>query len=69
MSELTNEEIELYYVVKGTGGSFKTKLFELICSADLGNQALLEKGFPEFTKVVQRYQNEPNYWQSITERI
>jgi hypothetical protein len=62
---ITQEERELYYVVKGSGGSFKTKLFETICAADLGNQAKLAMGFPEFVKAVQRYQNERGYWEKI----
>jgi hypothetical protein len=59
----------LYYVVRGSGGSFKTKLFELICAADLGNQSRLAMGFPEFVEVVQRYQNERGYWEGIEKRM
>jgi hypothetical protein len=67
--ELSPEEMELYYIVQGKGGSFKTKLFEAICAADLGNQARLAIGFPEFVEVVQRYQVERDYWQKIKDKM
>ena len=67
--DLTNDEIELYYAVKGRGGNFKTKLFELICAADIENQEMIALGFPGFVKAVQRYQNESGYWKTIVNRI
>ena len=38
-------------------------------SADFGNQYKLSFGFPDEVTVVQKYQNEPGYWQSLLERM
>jgi hypothetical protein len=62
---LTATEKELYHVVRHGGNSFKVKLFELICKADIDNQERLAMGFPEFVKAVKRYQNESGYWDKI----
>jgi hypothetical protein len=62
---LTAEEKELYRVVRYGGDSFKVKLFELICKADIDNQERLAMAFPEFVEIVRRYQNERGYWEAI----
>ena len=63
------EEQELYYVVKGRGGSFKTALFELICKADSINLEKLRLGFPAFVDAVYHYQNKRGYWEELEQRI
>ena len=67
--KLTHEEMELYYVVSGNGGSFKTSLFETIMRADVTNKAKLYLAFPRFVDVVIKYQNVEGYWESILERL
>jgi len=68
MSKLTDAELDLYFVVKGSGGNFKTKLFELICASDICNQELLKRAFPDFVEVVIKYKNEAGYWTQVQER-
>ena len=62
---LTTAEKELYRIVRYGGDSFKVKLFELICKADIDNQERLAMGFPEFVEIVRRYQNERGYWEAL----
>ncbi len=69
MNNVTDDEIELYYVVKGTGGNFMTKLFELICAADDNNQRKLSLGYEGFVNAVQRYQKESGYWEDLQKRM
>ena len=66
---LTEDEYRLYYAVKDKGGSFDSRLFELICAADIWNQAKLKKGFPGFVTAVQRYQSERGYWESVQRKV
>jgi hypothetical protein len=68
MEEITNAEREFMFYKIGTAGSFHTALLETIMKADIRNQAKLALGFPDDVQVVQRYQNEPGYWQGLQER-
>jgi mannitol-1-phosphate/altronate dehydrogenase len=38
-------------------------------SADFGNQYKLSFGFPDEVTVVQKYQKEEGYWQSLIDRF
>jgi rhamnogalacturonyl hydrolase YesR len=38
-------------------------------SADFGNQYKLAFGFPDEVTVVQRYQKEDGYWQSLQDKF
>jgi len=66
---VTKAEEELFYVVKGVGGSFQTALFELICKADRPNQERLRLAFPSFVDVVIRYQTERGYWEDLQKEL
>jgi hypothetical protein len=55
--------------MKGQSGSFHTNLFKTIMSADFGNQYKLSFGFPDEVTVVQKYQKEEGYWQSLIDRF
>jgi len=69
MGKIEGAELEFYFFMRGTSGSFHTNLFKTIMSADFGNQYKLSFGFPDEVTVVQKYQNEPGYWQSLLERM
>jgi hypothetical protein len=69
MKDLTNEELEFYFFMKGQSGSFHTNLFKAIMSADFGNQYKLAFGFPGEVSVVQRYQNESGYWEQLQSKF
>lgn len=69
MGKIDSEELEFYFFMKGQSGSFHTNLFKAIMSADFGNQYKLAFGFPGEVSVVQRYQNEDGYWESLLEKI
>ena len=64
-NKLTKAEEEFYFCQYGVGGGFMTNLFNTIMKADSNNQAKLSLGFPEEVRVVQRYQLEEGYWESI----
>ena len=69
MGKIDNAEREFYFFMKGTAGSFHTNLFKAIMSADFGNQYKLAFGFPDEVTVVQKYQKEDGYWQSLQDRM
>lgn len=69
MGKIDNAEREFYFFMKGTAGSFHTNLFKAIMSADFGNQYKLSFGFPDEVTVVQKYQKEDGYWQSLQDRM
>lgn len=69
MVKIDNAEREFYFFMKGTAGSFHTNLFKAIMSADFGNQYKLSFGFPDEVTVVQKYQKEDGYWQSLQDRM
>lgn len=69
MLKLDNTELEFYFFMKGQSGSFHTNLFKAIMSADFGNQYKLSFGFPDEVTVVQKYQKEDGYWQSLQDRM
>lgn len=58
-----------YVMSNGRNGSFTTSLINTITIADQNNQYNLAKGFPEMVDVVQRYQTELGYWESLRERL
>ena len=66
---LNKWEKELYYCLNGSGGGFLTKLMAAAMHADGKNQAKLAKGFPEFIEAIQRYQNEPGYWERVQKEM
>jgi hypothetical protein len=69
MGKIEEVEREFYFFMKGTSGSFHTNLFKAIMSADFGNQYRLAFGFPDEVTVVQKYQKEDGYWQSLQDRM
>lgn len=69
MGKIEEVEREFYFFMKGTSGSFHTNLFKTIMSADFGNQYRLAFGFPDEVTVVQKYQKEDGYWQSLQDRM
>ncbi len=69
MGKIEEVEREFYFFMKGTSGSFHTNLFKVIMSADFGNQYRLAFGFPDEVTVVQKYQKEDGYWQSLQDRM
>jgi hypothetical protein len=69
MGKIEGAELEFYFFMRGTSGSFHTNLFKTIMSADFGNQYKLSFGFPDEVTVVQKYQNEEGYWQSLLEKM
>lgn len=68
-TELEKGERFVYEAVTGMAGGFKTKLFELICKADLGNRSKLQLGFPEEVAATNRYLHEAGYWESILNKL
>ena len=69
MGKIDNTELEFYFFMKGQSGSFMTNLFKTIMSADFGNQYKLSFGFPDEVRVVQSYNNEDGYWQSLQDKF
>jgi hypothetical protein len=69
MGKIDNTELEFYFFMKGQSGSFHTNLFKTIMSADFGNQYRLAFGFPDEVTVVQKYQKEDGYWQSLQDKF
>jgi hypothetical protein len=69
MGKIDSTELEFYFFMKGQSGSFHTNLFKTIMSADFGNQYKLAFGFPDEVTVVQRYQKEDGYWQSLQDKF
>ena len=69
MGKIDNTELEIYFFMKGQSGSFMTNLFKTIMSADFGNQYKLSFGFPDEVRVVQSYNNEDGYWQSLQDKF
>lgn len=68
MIKITEAEQKFIHFQQGVAGSFLESLFRCIFAADVFNQAKIAKGFPEFVEVVQRYQNEPGYWEDLQNR-
>ena len=63
-------EKELYYaIINPKADWFSARLIHLIMKADLQNKAKLWLGFPEFVEVVEKYQNEPNYWENLVDKM
>lgn len=62
---LSNGEINLIHWQRRVSGSFTTKLFEAMCSADETNLRKLGEGFPEEAKAYKRYRDESGYWDAI----
>ena len=69
MGKIDSTELEFYFFMKGQSGSFMTNLFKTIMSADFGNQYKLSFGFPDEVRVVQSYNNEDGYWQSLQDKF
>jgi hypothetical protein len=69
MGKIDNTELEFYFFMEGQSGSFHTNLFKTIMSADFGNQYRLAFGFPDEVTVVQRYQKEDGYWESLQDKF
>lgn len=69
MELTTRAEENLYYWLHDQLGSFTTSLFDLIAKADLSNQRLLAKGFPDEVEVYKRYLSEDSYWAELQQRM
>jgi hypothetical protein len=68
MSEITEaEETFCMFKLNMTGG-FISSLIQTMFRADRINQSKLSKGFPELMEVIDRYGNEPNYWENLVDR-
>ncbi len=63
--DLSKGERFVFEWQKGMSGSFMSGLAELICKGDLGNQAQLAKAFPDEVEAIQKYQNEPGWWEAV----
>lgn len=58
-----NEGVKhLVEVQHGISGSFYTKLFDAMMSADYHNLQRFRASFPEETEAVYRFKNESDYW-------
>lgn len=66
---LNNGEINLIHWQKHGSGSFITKLFEAMRSADDTNLGRLGKGFPEEVEAFNRYRKEGGYWDDLQSRF
>jgi hypothetical protein len=64
---ITEEESKFIQFKMGSLGSFSTKLYQAFMSADHINSKKLISVYPELS-VVQRYQNEPGYWEDLKRR-
>jgi hypothetical protein len=49
----------------GMSGSFFTKLFECMASADPWNLDRMRLAFPEEADAMYRYKNEEGYWEAL----
>lgn len=67
--DLQETEKELFFYFIGHSGSFMTALFDAILRADIQNKERLRMGFPQEVHVVERYKNEPGYWESVVKRL
>lgn len=50
-------------------GSFFTKLWECIITADGINMERLRRGFPSHIEAYYRFRQEPGYWENIQIRL
>lgn len=55
----------LFETQHGMSGSFYTKLFDAMMSADGYNLQRFRASFPEETEAVYRFKNEADYWQKV----
>lgn len=62
-------EMELFFYMNGTSGSFSTALFDAIFKADPINKLKLSKGFPSEVAAVQNYINVAGYWEDLIKRM
>ena len=65
---VTQAEDKFCQFQKGMLGSFFTLLINAMLHADVGNLEKLKRGFSELADVVERYQNEEGYWESLEKR-
>ena len=66
---MEHAELEFFFFMKGTAGSFMSNLFRTIMSADISNQMKLSLSFPNEVDVVRRYQTEDGYWQELQKKL
>ena len=66
---MEHAELEFYFFMRGTSGSFMTNLFKTIMSSDISNQMKLSLSFPNEVEVVKRYQTEDGYWQELQKKL
>ena len=62
-------EMELFFFLNGTSGSFSSALFDAIFKADPENRSKLKKGFPSEVQAVSRYVGEDGYWEDLIYRM
>lgn len=67
--ELEKAEQELYYWYTGSKSNFTGILYTLIAKADSINKEKLRKSYPKEVQVMSDFQNLPNYWDEVQERI
>jgi len=66
---ITAAERSLYFWQYKRAGSFETALWQAFACADLTNQYLLGKGFPDHAAAWRNYTSVPGYWDDLTNRI
>jgi len=69
LPKLTKGEKDLFFWQFNKAGSFKSKLFDLLCVADSYNMELLNKSFPEHVKAYKNYINVEGYWNNLKDRM
>ena len=69
MTDITQEEKDFYYCMKGTGGGFMTKLYAAIMHADIINRFKLAQVFPKEVMIASRYQEEKGYWEELCDKM
>ena len=67
-SNLTREELELYYYFVNDTGSFTNLIIRALLKADSENFSKMRLVFPELCEVIFRYKYDLEYWASIEKR-
>lgn len=68
-SEINAAERSLFFFQHGHSGSFDMALWNAFACADLTNQHLLAKGFPEHAEAWRKYSTVPGWWPALEARI
>jgi hypothetical protein len=62
-------EKKFMFYQRGIEGSFFTALFDAIMKADQSNLNKLKLAFPEEATVVEKFRNEPGYYQDLERKF